>query len=225
MKKIKNYENYMATEDGRIYSIKRKCYLKLQTVTNGYLMVGLFKNGVSKYLLVHRLIAETFIEKPEKCDIVNHLDGNKKNNNVNNLEWTTQSENVRAYKAKYRKYNKPLYEYNENNTMTYSYKSYYEAALQNKTSVITLLKHIDNSIPLRKKYFSTHKDFVIEKKYKKPSIFSKPVIQYDLKMNKINEFNSTLEASKETGLYQPNICSCCNGRYKTAGGFIFRYKN
>ena len=60
---------------------------------------------------------------------------------------------------------------------------------------------------------------------RKPHPFSKPVIQYDLNMKKINEFESLYEASIKTGLHEPNIWSCCNNKTKTTGGFIFRYKN
>lgn len=60
---------------------------------------------------------------------------------------------------------------------------------------------------------------------RKPHPFSRPVIQYNLNMKKINEFESLYEASKKTGIRQPNIWSCCNGNLKTTGGFIFRYKN
>lgn len=63
------------------------------------------------------------------------------------------------------------------------------------------------------------------KYYKKPNPKTKPVVQYGLNMNKINEFNSLHEASIKTGLHMPNIWSCCNGKLKTTGGFIFRYKN
>lgn len=60
---------------------------------------------------------------------------------------------------------------------------------------------------------------------RKPHPFSRPVVQYDLNMNKINEFDSLNEASKKNGITLPRIWACCNGNTKTAGGFIFRYKN
>jgi hypothetical protein len=59
----------------------------------GYVRVALYKNGVAKTYSVHRLVAKHFIENPFNCEEVNHIDGNKTNNNVDNLEWVTSKEN------------------------------------------------------------------------------------------------------------------------------------
>lgn len=60
---------------------------------HGYVWVALCKNGKSKTHSVHRLVALTFIENPNKLPAVNHIDGNKENNSVENLEWCTNHEN------------------------------------------------------------------------------------------------------------------------------------
>jgi hypothetical protein len=60
----------------------------------GYLKVRLFKNGKSVTREVQRFVAEAFIPNPEHKEQVNHIDGNKHNNNVSNLEWTTPRENT-----------------------------------------------------------------------------------------------------------------------------------
>lgn len=227
MKNIKGYEGkYMATEDGQIFSVKSNKFLKLQTVSNGYLMVSLFKNGVDKYCLVHRLIGETFLPKPEGCNVVNHLDGDKKNNNIENLEWTTQSENVRACKARYKMYNIPLYQFDKNNNIVYTYKSYYEAAAVNDITLNTLLKHIKNNKSFKnEKWFSPNKDYTIKFDKFVPSTKSRPVLKYSLDGEFIEEYTSTFQAAKQTGLHQTGIYACCVGRYKTTGGFIFKFKH
>lgn len=61
----------------------------------GYPIIGLSKNGKLNTRTIHRLVAETFIENPNNYTVINHKDCNKKNNNVNNLEWCTQKHNVR----------------------------------------------------------------------------------------------------------------------------------
>lgn len=70
--------------------------LKTQRENNcGYLRVRISKNCKGKDLFVHRLVAETFLEKQEGKSVVNHIDCDKKNNHVSNLEWVSTSENMK----------------------------------------------------------------------------------------------------------------------------------
>lgn len=70
------------------YGRKRTAkFLRAHKKKNGYLNVGLYKNGKSTYKLVHRIVAETFLENPNNLPCVNHKDENKTNNTINNLEW------------------------------------------------------------------------------------------------------------------------------------------
>lgn len=95
MKEI-GFDDYCVTDDGSIYSLKSKKFLNLQYNDNGYVVVTLRKDGKTKTLRVHRLVAmmylkDTFFEGAH----VNHIDGDKTNNNVQNLEWVTRQENMR----------------------------------------------------------------------------------------------------------------------------------
>ena len=89
---IEVYENGVVLSRGK--------ELKGEICKNGYKRVHVSKNGKSKRLLVHRIVATAFIPNPDNLPEVNHKDGNKQNNNVSNLEWVTASENQKhAYKT------------------------------------------------------------------------------------------------------------------------------
>lgn len=97
-KDIEGFEgHYQVSNLGRVKSDKYGYWRELkQTINNrgkGYLRVGLF-DGKMKTYSVHRLVAQAFIPNPENKPQVNHIDGNTRNNNVNNLEWCTAMENV-----------------------------------------------------------------------------------------------------------------------------------
>lgn len=90
MRKYKD-TSYFITEDGKVWSDKTNKFLKTYKRDNGYLSVSLGR-GVVK--LVHRLVAETYLPNPSGLPEVDHLDANKSNNHVNNLEWVTHEENM-----------------------------------------------------------------------------------------------------------------------------------
>jgi hypothetical protein len=69
--------------------------MTIQKTPKGYYSIILHKNGMAYQMLVHRLVAIAFIENKSNKDQVNHLDLNKSNNNMNNLEWCTNLENMR----------------------------------------------------------------------------------------------------------------------------------
>ena len=97
-KSIPGYDGmYEVSNYGRVKSLKRKIHKFLKPAANhaGYLVVALSKDGKVKQYKVHRLVLMTFnpVENMDKLD-VNHKDGNKLNNNLDNLEWCTRSENI-----------------------------------------------------------------------------------------------------------------------------------
>ena len=110
-KDIKNFPNYQVSNYGKIKSkeritnvgiknikqIKRKeKILKPLKITKGYLGIRLYNEKVKgKTFKIHRLVAETFIPNPNNYKQINHIDGNKENNKVSNLEWCDRSYNIK----------------------------------------------------------------------------------------------------------------------------------
>jgi predicted XRE-type DNA-binding protein len=83
--------DYLVSNYGRVKNLKTNLILK--TNINRYARVVIYNNGLAKNIAVHRMVAELFLENPENKPQVNHIDGDKLNNHVSNLEWCTQSEN------------------------------------------------------------------------------------------------------------------------------------
>ena len=107
-KDIENYEGlYQVSNLGRIKGLERstsfgnnktrirKSQILKPILNKGYARQKLCKNGKAKCCLIHRLVGYAFMENPYNKKTINHKDGNKLNNNVNNLEWNTHRENVR----------------------------------------------------------------------------------------------------------------------------------
>lgn len=100
-KPIKGFEGiYEVSNLGRLKSFKKHengYILSNKNSKGGYFSITLtdYKNNKTKHTRVHRLVAETFIPNPNNYPVVNHIDGNKQNNRVDNLEWCTVQHNVK----------------------------------------------------------------------------------------------------------------------------------
>lgn len=124
-----NASNYCITKDGKLYSLRVNSLMR-GWVIHGYRKYSItFDDGTHKEMMGHRLVALAFIENddPENKTFVNHIDGDKLNNNVNNLEWVTPSENnYHAYETNLSSGKKPHKDgvetlkgiYNEDNTFS-----------------------------------------------------------------------------------------------------------
>lgn len=162
---VRTVDRYVYDKNGKSRHIKMKNITK-QIDRNGYYKVDIRNDYYRKTITIHRLMAIAFLPNPENKPCVNHIDGNKLNLNLSNLEWVTYSEN-------------------------------------NKHAV-------DNG--LRKSPWIG--------KFGKNMPVSKPVLQYDIKGNYIQEF----ENARQTGINYKHISACCLGKRKTAGGYIWKYK-
>jgi len=102
---IEGFNNmYSIDKNGTVLSYQNGCKIIKSHLNNkGYLKVRLQNNSKDKTITIHRLIALHFIPNPENKKTVNHKDGNKLNNSIENLEWATQGEQIsHAYKLKLR---------------------------------------------------------------------------------------------------------------------------
>lgn len=89
---INGYENYSVSSMGRVWSVKNGV-LKTPINNFGYPHFNLCKDGFSQRNLVHRLMAKAFLNNPENKREVNHINGVRHDNRLENLEWVTSSEN------------------------------------------------------------------------------------------------------------------------------------
>ena len=150
--------DYTVSSTGSIKRIKTGKLIR-QGDVNGYKNVCLSKNGKHHYFRVHRMVAELFLKKTG--EVVNHKNGIKDDNRVENLEWCTHSYNIK------------------------------------------------------------HSYDTLHRTRKKSDINS--IYMFNKKMELISEFISLSECVKITGFNKGNISQCCNGKRKSANGFIFKY--
>ena len=92
---IDGFPNYDVSTDGRVRIIKTGKIMKLKIESSGYIQVGLYKDKKRSFHRVHRLVSTAFCNKEDNCNVVDHIDRNRANNNYQNLRWTTLSGNQR----------------------------------------------------------------------------------------------------------------------------------
>lgn len=128
---VVGYEGlYQISNSGKLRNTKGHI-LKVHIAHNGYCYFNISKNSVAKSKRVHRLVAEAFIPNPENKAEVNHKDGDKFNNHVENLEWMTKSENnLHAFRTHLRPptNEKPIGQYTLTGTLLNTYPNSHEAA-------------------------------------------------------------------------------------------------
>lgn len=166
-KDIPNYENlYQISNLGRIKSLQnyRKYNILTPRIKKGYYTIGLRKNGKRKWYLIHRLVAKTFIPNNDNLPQVNHIDENKLNNRVNNLEWCNASYNNNYGTRQERvsntnKLRKEVYKYDKEGNLLAKYHSVKEASIKNKCSISTISEYCRNILHC-KDYIFTFKEVV-----------------------------------------------------------------
>lgn len=148
-REIEGFKNYFITDDGRVISkVKSKHKELCQWIDNvGYKQVILRKNKKRCYKRVHILVAEAFVKgKSESNNMVNHIDGDKLNNNVENLEWTSNKKNTQhaydnnLYKSTYRCEVKATHKITGETYIFKSIRSCAEQLQLNRKTITSILK-------------------------------------------------------------------------------------
>lgn len=131
--RIVDQKNKFGKHQKHLYKGKQ---LKKQTQRNGYEVVNLYKEKQMSKKLVHRLVAKEFLRNKSDMEYVNHIDNDRKNNNVKNLEWCTQKENINyayTYGNKIAPHMKKIVQVDELGSIINNFKSIQEA--ERKTGI------------------------------------------------------------------------------------------
>lgn len=132
-KRIKDFEDYAITDEGKVISYKynNPRIMKTWYQASGYENIKLCKNNKTYHFLIHRLVAEAFIPKVQNKEEVNHKDNDPTNNSIHNLEWCDRKENLlQSYKtlSPIRNYNNCQLVKESSNEIIESFDSILEAA-------------------------------------------------------------------------------------------------
>jgi hypothetical protein len=230
--KIEDYPNYMISPKGQVYNSKLKTLMNASD--EGYERLSLRNENGRFKINVHRLVAKTFIPNPDDLPVVNHIDGNKTNNDVSNLEWVSSQQNSQhAINTGLTKApnEAAVLQYTLNEEFLCEYKSLAEASRQTTINRRAIGKNCTG-------FTKTSGGFIW--KYKNPDkvLNTNPTITV-LKGNQIREvdqidletdsviktWENIIVASETLNIRRQYIFRVCAGntRSVTAGGFGWRY--
>lgn len=234
-KDIEGFEgDYQISNIGRVkalnYKGKKNNYhiLSLSIDKVGYHQIILKK----KNFTVHRLVAMAFIPNPNEYKEINHKDGIKYNNNVENLEWCTRSHNIQhafdmglkinkkgseSYQAK------EVYKYGLDGRFLGKYGSIVEASPNDDVLRSNISACCKGKIKTAGGYIWSYKFEEIDVKAHEADL-GYPVYQYDIDGKFLKKYENAQIAADETKIDHSNICSVCRGERLSTGGYIWSYK-
>lgn len=215
---VEGYEGlYEVSNLGRVKSIGYgRDRILTPVIVGGYLRARLCKDGKKTNKMVHRLVMESFVGECYEGYEVDHRNTERSDNRLSNLHYVTRKEN-------------------NNNPITKRRHS--EAARKRAQDIEWLSKQRETirKLTQTKKWRKNHAEGV-EKRSKNQEWLEnharamkeykgKPVLQIDLNGNVIKEWTNMHDAERELGIDSSNIYKCCQGKRKSVGGYIWKYKN
>ncbi len=217
--------SYYITEDGKCYNSITNNWLKGQeNHKNTYFSYTLtMPDGTKKRRYAHRLVAEAYIpnDDPQKNQI-NHIDGNKSNNCVDNLEWVTQKDTSAANLRK----SPHVFCFTRDKRLVAEYLSIGEASKATKTSYSLIQQELNKTIKALSGgfYWSSAPELGRTIEYKNTGK-AKPVNQYTKEGKYIMTYPSTGVAAKAINGHHSRIGECCRNKVPSYKGYVWRYTN
>lgn len=221
VKSLDRYVNYkncgFALRKGKILSPK---------ISNkGYLETTLMKEGKSYYKRIHRLIAETFLPNPNNYSCINHINENKTDNKIENLEWCTSKQNIEMYHES----RTIVYQYTVDGKLVKIWNSMVKAAKSvngNKDGIYhCCVGHLSNG-KLKKTYLGYIWSYIplSKSELQKRSCDERlvEVLQLDLNGNTLHSYSSAVEAAKAVGCNPSAISMACSGLRNTIKGYKWK---
>lgn len=235
-------EKYLISSHGRIISIgtyntcKKDGLLKLckKHGRNGYMQVRLYDNGKVKTVGVHTLVAKAFIPNPNKFPIVNHIDEDKTNNNVENLEWCDNQYNIRYSHAK------SIDIFTKDGIFIETLGGISETAIKYNCNTSNISRCCKSQYGT---YLGYQFRYHGEPFQKKPFVFTEyqrrksrkghscneskfiPINVYTVNGSFVKTYNNLSLAAKDFNTTTGNICKCYKGKILTSKGYIFLTDN
>lgn len=202
----------------------------------GYLRIDLSKDGKKYSYQIHRLVAISFIPNPKCKPCIDHINGIKDDNNVENLRWCTNIENVHFSMDNNTRYictpdeskcSRKVAKLDINGNELQVYPSLSEAARQNGIKSFSKISAVCNgerqSAGGFKWQYRSDKPTFIENTNMKEKGKSIPIAQFDLDGNIVNKFNSISEAHRKTNIHLTCIMKSLRSDMYSFNGYTFRY--
>ena len=198
--------------------------------TSRYWYVCLMHNGIKKYYRVHRLVYKAFVGEIPEGMVIDHIDGNRNNNNINNLRCVSRSENCNNPATK-NNCCKPILQINpDTKAVVAEYPSAEKAVIalsipNNVANWKVLYRCCNGKRRIAWNFMWQYKENYEAGVLKIRPPFCKPIIQCDLQNNYIAEYPNASVAARTLNMDASCIHKCASGKLSSYNNFIWKYKN